>query len=264
MNTQVFNQKGISLNEQEVHIWNMDLNSINNPNRKILKEILSQEELERASKFKFDIDRERFICGSAILRIFIYMYSNISPKSISFEHNKYGKPEIAKEQNKFNLHFNMSHSQGMLCVGFIRDEPIGVDIEVIKPIKDFLDVANNFFSDSEIQQLKTFSEEKSMEGFYTCWTGKESFIKFSGEGLSYPLKDFDVQIKELQIGDTYSYKLRVKNEEQKFFVEAFRLNENLVGAYTLNDKPNKTIYWTFDENIYSINKFISEIFNSNF
>lgn len=263
MNKQVFNQKGISLNEQEVHIWNLDLNNINDSNKKNLKEILSEDELARAAKFKFDIDRERFDCGSALLRIFIYMYTSNSPKLISFKYNKYGKPEIAREQNNNNLHFNMSNSQGMLCIGFIKNESIGVDIEVIKPIKDFQDVANNFFSDSEIQQLKIFPEDKTLEGFYTCWTGKESFIKFSGEGLSYPLKDFDVQVKELKIGVTYNYNLHVKKNEQTFFVEAFRLNENLVGAYTLNDKPNGTIYWTFDENIYSINKFISEILNIN-
>jgi len=263
VNKQVFNQKEISLTEQEVHIWNMDLNKINDSNKEKLIEILSQEESQRAAKFKFDIDRERFVCGSALLRLFIYKYTNTSPKLIFFEHNKYGKPEISKIQTENNLHFNMSHSQGMLCVGFIKNEPIGVDIEVIKPIKDFQEVANNFFSDSEIQQLKKFTEEKSMEGFYTCWTGKESFIKFSGEGLSYPLKDFDVQIKELSVGQNYTYKLRVKKSEQSFFVEAFRLKENLVGAYTLNDKPSETIYWTFDENIYSINKFISEILSVN-
>jgi len=260
VNNRVFNKKDISLNEREVHIWNFELEGITDSSKNKLKEILSKDELARAAKFKFDIDRDKYICGIGLLRLLINMYTNILPKLISFEYNKFGKPEVSKEQNNTNLRFNMSHSQDMLCIGFIKDEPIGVDIEVIKPIKDFQDVANNFFSDSEIQQLKTFTEEKSLEGFYTCWTGKESFIKFSGEGLSYPLKDFDVQIKELKVSDTYTYKLRVKKSEKNYFVEAFRLNDNLVGAYTLNAEPVETIFWAFDESRYPINKFIDDEF----
>jgi phosphopantetheine--protein transferase-like protein len=133
-----------------------------------------------------------------------------------------------------------------------------VDIEVIKPIKDYLDVANKFFSDSEIVQLNSFPEEKALEAFYTCWTGKEAFIKLSGEGLSYPLKEFDVQIKELKIDETDRYKLQVKKTEEGFFVEAFRLQENLVGAYALKDESIETVYWFFEERNYSINKLISE------
>jgi len=251
------NNQDIFLNEKEVHIWNFDLNNISKENKQALKVILSKDELERASKFHFDADRDRFICGWGLLRLFISFYANISPKVISYNYNNYGKPELSREQNKSNLHFNMSHSQNMLCVGFLRNEQIGVDIEVIKPIKDYLDVANKFFSDSEIVQLNSFPEEKALEAFYTCWTGKEAFIKLSGEGLSYPLKEFDVQIKELKIDETYRYKLQAKKTEEGFFVEAFRLQENLVGAYALRDESIETVYWFFEENIYSINNCIS-------
>jgi len=256
------NHRDIFLNEKEVHIWNFDLNNILNENKQALKGLLSIDELERASKFHFDVDRERFICGSGLLRLFIFLYTNISPKIISYNHNNYGKPELSREQNNSKLHFNMSHSQNMLCFGFLINEQIGVDIEVIKAIKDYLDVANKFFSDSEIIQLNSFPEEKALETFYTCWTGKEAFIKLSGEGLSYPLKEFATQIKDLKIGETYRYKLLVKNREENYFVEAFRIQENLVGAYALRDELIETIYWFFEENNYSINKFISETLSS--
>jgi len=252
------NHRDIPLNEKEVHIWNFDLNNISDENKQALIGLISKDELERASKFHFDIDRERFICGSGLLRLFISFYTNISPKVISYKHNNYGKPELSREQNKSKLHFNISHSQNMLSIGFLRNEQIGVDIEVIKPINDYLDVANKFFSDSEIVQLNSFPEEKALEAFYTCWTGKEAFIKFSGEGFSYPLKEFATQIKVLKIGETYRYKLLVKNLEENFLVEAFRLQENQVGACAIRDESIETIYWFFEENNYSINKFIGD------
>ncbi|MCW8805541.1 MAG: 4'-phosphopantetheinyl transferase superfamily protein [Ignavibacteriaceae bacterium] len=252
------NHQGILLNEKEIHIWNFDLNNISMENKQALKVLLSKDELERASKFHFDIDRERFICGSGLLRLFISLYTNISPKIISYKHNNYGKPELSGEQNKGNLHFNMSHSQNMLCIGFLRNEQIGVDIEVIKPIKDYIDVANKFFSDFEIVQLNSFPEEKALEAFYTCWTGKEAFIKLSGEGLSYPLKDFATQIKELNNDETFRYKLQVKKSKENFFVEAFRLQKDLVGASAFKNELIENTYWFFEENRYSINKFIND------
>jgi phosphopantetheine--protein transferase-like protein len=146
----------------------------------------------------------------------------------------------------------------MLCVGVVKNEYIGVDIEIIKPIKDYNDVANKFFSEQEILQLKTFSEEKSLEAFYTCWTGKESFIKLSGEGLSYPLKDFAVQIKELNVDKTYRYKIQVEDEKESFFVEGFRIQSDLVGACALNNDSFHVTYEFFEEKSYSINKFIKK------
>ncbi len=251
------NHRDIPLNEKEVHIWNFELNDISNENKQALKGLLSKDELERASKFHFDIDRERFICGSGILRLFISLYTNIAPVEIFYEHNNFGKPELLRRQNKSKLYFNMSHSQNLLCIGYQRNNQIGVDIEVIKPIKDYLDVANKFFSNSEIVQLNSFPEEKALEAFYTCWTGKEALIKLSGEGLSYPLKEFDVQIKELKIDETYRYKLQAKKTKEDFFVESFRLQENQVGACAIRDESIETIYWFFEENIYSINNLIS-------
>ncbi len=260
MNRRTYNPKyqDIPLSEKKAHIWNFDMNNITDENKQVLKGILSEDELLRASKFRFDIDRERFIGGLGLLRLFIYLYTNISPKIISYVYNNFGKPEISSKQNKNNLYFNMSHSHNMLCIGILKNEQIGVDLEFIKPIDDYLDVVNNFFSDSEIIQLKSFPEEKALEGFYTCWTGKEAFIKLSGEGLSYPLKEFDVQIKSLNIGETYRYKLRVKNREANFSVEAFKLQEDLVGACALKNESIETTYYFFEEANYSINRFISD------
>ena len=246
------------LKEKEVHIWNFDISNISDENRNLLREVLLQDELQRAAKFHFEKDRERFVSGSGLLRLLIKLYTSIPAKDISFEQNKYRKPDILIKQNTHKIYFNMSNSQNFVCIGFIKNEQIGVDIEVIKPIKDYLDVANNFFSEVEKTQLKTYSEDKAMEAFYTCWTGKEAFIKYLGEGLSHPLKEFDVEIRDLNVDETYKYNIQTKSRNEIFFVEAFRLKNELVGAYSLKEEPQESIYLIFDETSYSVNSFIRE------
>ena len=258
MKKQNYNQTASQffLQENEVHIWQIDMNCISNENQIKLRKLLSPDESVRASKFRFDKDHDAFIKGTGLLRLLIQLYIEIPAEEISFTQNNFGKPEIRMDQNKRNLNFNLSNSQNHLCIGFILNAAIGVDIEVIKPINDYYDVAENFFSESEIAQLKTFSEEKSLAAFYTCWTGKEAFIKFSGEGLSYPLKQFDVKIKVLDIDKVFQYPLVIKNTDEEFFVESFKFNRDSVGAFALKEKPVETIYKFFDEKDYSINNFI--------
>jgi 4'-phosphopantetheinyl transferase len=261
VNRQVYNPLdfSFSISEKVIHIWQIDMKLISENNQLFLRELLSKDEIERASKFKFDRDRDFFIKGTGLLRLLIQNYTGVSAYDISFSQNKYGKPDILNRQNNTKLNFNLSNSQNWLCIGFILNESIGVDLEVIKQINDYYDVADKFFSDCEIKQLKTFSEKESLQALYSCWTSKEAFIKFSGEGLSYPLKEFEVKIKVLDIEQTFQFTLLTKNTKEKFFVEAFRLNEESVGAFALKEKHLETNYLIFDEETFSINNFIQDI-----
>lgn len=233
------NQK-ISLEENEVHIWNFNLDRIR-PVQNRLDKILSNDELVRASKFHFDIDKDIYICGRGLLRILLGIYTDIPSNQINFNFNAYGKPYLLSDQNKNDLHFNLSHSKNFMSVGFVKNALIGADVELIKPFKDHLEIAKRFFSANEFEQLISFPAEKLLNGFYSCWTAKESVIKLSGEGLSYPLKDFDVQLKDLNVGASHRYKVNLKNQDENLFVEVFRNQENLFGACAIN-RENLEIY----------------------
>jgi 4'-phosphopantetheinyl transferase len=257
VNKRIYNlqNQNLTLSEDEIHIWNYDLGKII-PLKNQLEKILSVDELVRANKFHFEIDRERFICSRGLLRILSGVYTGISPNEINFTVNDYGKPLLSKIHNKPGFHFNLSHSKQFMAVGFVKDALIGVDVELVKPLKDHLEIAKRFFSNSEIEQLNSFPTDKILDGFYSCWTAKESVIKLSGEGLSYPLKDFDVQIKEVSIGETYKYKVNLKNQDENLFVEVFRIQKDLFGACAVDKENFKTVYCYFDDAASSINYFL--------
>ncbi len=259
MNKRTYNLQieNINLAEDEVHIWNFDLDRIN-PLKNTIENILSEEELVRAGKFHFEIDKDRYICSRGLLRILLGIYTDIPSNQINFTFNEYGKPHLLIDQNSNGLHFNLSHSKNFMSVGFVKNALIGVDVELMKPLKDHLEIAKRFFSANEFEQLISFPPEKLLNGFYSCWTAKEAVIKLSGEGLSFPLKEFDVELKNLKVGESYRYKVSLKKRPENLSIEVFRLNDTLYGACAINKENFNILHCNFDseENsiIYLLNK----------
>jgi len=250
-------QLSFSLGEDEAHIWIIDLDKISSENLK-LKEALSEEELLRASKFHFKKDEIRFINSRSLLRILLSIYSGISPEKIKFSFNQFGKPELNEAQNQNKINFNLSHSQNMLCVAFTKNNLIGTDCEIIKPIKNYLAIAERHFSVYEVEQLKSFPGIQQIQGFYTIWTSKEAIIKLIGTGLHFPLQDFSVQLEQIENDENYSFKTDFKDENAKAIVEVFLTQNNLFGAIATRDRMYKIIYHLFDEKVYPIERFLAD------
>lgn len=248
MNRQIYNphKQKLDLKENEVHIWNFDLDNFLQMKDQ-LKNILSDDEMNRAGKFYFDRDKDWFICSRGLLRIFTSVYSEIQAKEINFVFNKFGKPSLSPKHKNAELHFNLSHSKNFMSVGFVKNSMIGLDVELVKPLKDHLEIAKRFFSAAEFERLSSFGREKILHGFYSCWTGKEAVIKLLGEGLSYPLKEFDVELKDLRIGESYRYKVKLKNNSENLFVEVFCLQENLFGACAVDKDDLIFIHFYIDD-----------------
>lgn len=93
----------------------------------------------------------------------------------SISHTALGKPFFPEQPQ---LHFSLSHSQNrMLCA--LDCHPVGVDIEIVKPRQNHLP--------SYALTAKEYADYLSLGGdwaaFYTLWTKKEAWVKYTGEGL---------------------------------------------------------------------------------
>ncbi len=158
-----------------------------------LMSLVSIEKRDRIMRFKLFNDAHRCLLGDLLARYTICNKLNIKNDQLEFGCNKYGKPILLKPEG---LHFNISHS-GDWVVCAVDTQPIGIDIEVIKPI-DF-NIAERFFTENEYSDLMNQNENDRLKYFYRLWTLKESYIKAAGKGLSIPLNSFAFTIKHQDI-----------------------------------------------------------------
>jgi len=152
-------------------------------------ELLSDDERDRASRFRVESARSAFVLTRSALRLLLAGYLEESPRQIRFRFTDHGKPFL---DGRSDLHFNVSHTDGLALLAFARKRRIGVDVERIRPQTDALKLARRFFSHSERAELEDLDAGELASGFFRCWSRKEAYIKARGEGLSIPLHQFDM------------------------------------------------------------------------
>jgi 4'-phosphopantetheinyl transferase len=184
---------GLTLGAEDVHLWRIDLGAIA-PEEDQWLEFLSQDERTRAARFHFEVHRQYFTAGRAILRQVLAAYLGADPKELQFSYSEKDKPSLGGAWAKSGLCFNLSHSGEIALVAFTRNRQIGVDVELLRHDFDTAAIAARFFSAIEQEQLAALPSEQRHEAFFLCWTRKESYIKATGEGLSLPLHQFDVSL----------------------------------------------------------------------
>ncbi len=179
------------LDRHQVHIWTLPLEDTTSAHS--LCDLLSPDELERASRFRFEKHRAQYVLTRGTLRFLLAGYLGISPREIAFHYSKYDKPGLREGQK---LDFNLSHTEGMAIFGFTRGNRIGVDIERLRSDFRADEIAERFFSPFERAALRGVPEARRHQSFFRIWTRKEAYIKALGEGLSHPLHQFDVSLED--------------------------------------------------------------------
>jgi 4'-phosphopantetheinyl transferase len=178
------------LTTDEIHIWCV---SLDQPLSRFQR-LLSMDERMRAERFHFEEDGKRFIICRGILRTILGYYLGVEPSWFHFYYGKNKKPALADTFVKGDIHFNLSHSDGLALYAFTCNREIGVDIEHIRDIPEIEQIVARFFSERENAVFRTLPKSKKKEAFFSCWTRKEAFIKAMGNGLSWPLNRFDVSL----------------------------------------------------------------------
>ena len=181
----------------------------------LLLTFVSEEKRSRARRFRFAADAHNTLVGDILARIEICKAKGIDNNDICFLLNEYGKPYLA---GSYDIHFNISHT-GRYVACVVSCEPVGIDIELIKPID--LKIAERFFTKDEALYVfgnqiaegtpdgnqiaeGTPDGDQSIARFFEVWTKKESRLKWEGKGFSKPLPSFSVfSPKELEMLNYY-------------------------------------------------------------
>jgi len=125
--------------------------------------ILPPNRRERLMKLREDKRREP-LCAYLLLCLALWeLYEWRGLPEVA--ENPMGKPYFPEHPD---VHFNISHTSGAVLVG-ISDQPVGVDIEKIRPV-----------SQRAMRRLAGVSTESD---FYQSWVRREARTKRSGNGI---------------------------------------------------------------------------------
>ena len=210
--------------------------------------LLSPDETERAARFRFDRDRNRYIVGRGLLRILLASALETSPESLQFTYSPYGKPRLIQPDNLPRLDFNLAHSEDCILFAFAWNRTLGVDIEAIKPDTPCDELAHNYFSEAERAAYFALPEpEERRTAFFRLWTRKEAYIKARGEGLALPLHQFDVS---QDIEDARLLATRPDAEEaERWRMINIPINANFAAALVVSSSDDAPESGAFSENM---------------
>jgi 4'-phosphopantetheinyl transferase len=153
---------------------------------------LSDEEGQRASRFRFEQHRNRYIVGRATLRQILGAYLNNPPEKFDFEYGNHGKPTLASRNGAQTLEFNLAHSDALALIAVSQAGPVGVDVEQVRPLKDADELVKRFFSPRENSAFQKLSSEQKPQAFFNLWTRKEAWLKATGDGIAHHLNRVEV------------------------------------------------------------------------
>lgn len=176
----------LPLQAQDVDVWRAALDDQPVETVRFMHTLLAPDELQRSHGFYFDRDRRRYVIGRGILRLLLSRYLDQPPPQIGFQYGPNGKPMLARGTKDPSLYFNVAHSEGLALFAFTRAGEIGIDVEAIRELPDWEQVAEAAFSPHELRQLRACPSERRRDEFFRAWTRQEAVLKALGSGLGSP------------------------------------------------------------------------------
>lgn len=183
----------LQLSPHEIHVWGASLD-LDRPRIQDLRRTLSHDEIEKAGRFRFAKDRDRFVVGRGLLRIILGLYLNQCPEQLQFCYGPYGKPALVVQREGNGIHFNVSHSQDQVLYAIAQERRVGIDLEYIRHIPGASDLVEKFFSSYERSVFRALAPDARLEAFFRGWTCKEAYAKATGYGFRLAPDRFDVAI----------------------------------------------------------------------
>ncbi len=217
--------------EKEVHIW---LISVGIASEDLdPRDVLHTDEIARAERLRSAEARTRFTRSHIALRRILAEYSNREPRELRFDSGPAGKPRLINDDAAPVLSFNLTHSGDVALCAVSGTGEVGVDVEVVKPLRNVEGLATRHFSEAELGDWRALEAADQLQGFYRVWTRKEALLKAAGLGLSRPLDRVDTLAGTL--------------DEARYWMRDLDLDNSLRAAIACTDRPEALRCWKWND-----------------
>ncbi len=183
---------------------------------------LSEYRKEKTDRMKMRKDKNLSLGIGILINRFFEDNFGICEHFVRYSELKNGKPFFTDFSN---IHFNASHS-GDVCICTFSENNTGCDVEILSESNHLGQIAKRFFSEKEQEFFKTASD--FTESFFRLWTLKESYLKFTGDGLS-GLNSCEILFRK-NVPFVFS-----ENKEQDIYFKEYRLGEYFISVCSAYD-----------------------------
>jgi 4'-phosphopantetheinyl transferase len=231
----------------EVHIW-LAWSNVGPDDVAQFDRVLSASEIAAADRFVFERHRVTYRFAHTALRNILSKYVDCLPEKLRFGQNSFGKPFLMDAvEPDAEVQFNMSHSGQVVVVAVTRGRSIGVDVEMMRPLKDYGSIAKLNFTAEERAWIESVPSEFQQNAFFKSWARKEAVIKAVGKGLSMPLNTFDASILSGQDGRRLTLLADAPDVESWWLVD-LTAPEGYAGAVVVEQSIEKLMYAVWEPN----------------
>ena len=147
---------------------------------------LSTAERDRYARFKHERDRWMFALGREMARTLVGDALGCPAGDWVWREGPHGRPEIAAPPT--DVHFNLSHSAGVVVCAIARGRTIGVDIEDLNRRAPDPAIVARYCSPAETADVHARGDGWPAR-FLAYWTLKEAYLKARGLGIAVHLAD---------------------------------------------------------------------------
>lgn len=159
--------------------------------------------------------------GRLLLKQAVQAAYNLNSDTLKIALGEHGKPFFF---DKPKLQFNISHSGDYVAV-MVGDKALGVDIQIIRPVKKRL--TEKLCNEGEREYV--YGSVDKDRAFIKLWTLKESYIKAIGTGMSFPMDSINFNLSGL---NDISYG-KISNQSGIYFT--YDYGEFILSACVLED-----------------------------
>ena len=155
-----------------------------------LREVLSEDERQCASRLRDERRRRHFIGGRAGLRCILSLLdpSGAPASSWRFASGPHGKPYLERRPRPWS--FNLSHASDLIAIAVSGRVEVGIDIERLRPVPS-ASLPRHMLSIAERRLLSGAPASDSGRLFLRIWTMKEAVAKCAGLGSAADFATID-------------------------------------------------------------------------
>lgn len=231
-----------TVRDNEVHVFAAET-TISDAQEAELYRRLSSDEQRAIGQIVAPQARRQSIVARGMLRQLLARLSGVSDAEITIVTAKTGKPRCESLPTG-NVHFNISHRDGLALLAISLGSEVGVDVERVCDRIDIHAVAEVVFTPGERDELLAAPKELQRQVFFQFWTRKEALLKAIGVGLIAEPNQFDVRSHDRPVVPA-EFCAAVNSSQTPWRIQQLDLPPGYVGALVCEAGIHQTFCWHF-------------------